>query len=343
MAPRRRGLTPRIPKKRKLKGLQLKPKNGSTIYAPVCVEHFRTGFDNLNLTFLKDIEDALIKHDEITLSFRYTENIKAPALLVIYSIIDTVGKGKKVNVIFSDRSEQVNENLKSSGLFQSAEHRLKMLDENKLPIIKGSNAVVIPLSRRIVKSIVELHLDEGEDEFADRKAEIGVAINETLENVGRHAYPKEYEHHMKEWWFCCNLIDGTLFMAIYDKGVGIPYRIKNSDIEFTMLMESYMAITGTDITKLSPTVTANKYDFTRTYADEVLIGAAMSDNLSTTTKKKHGKGSGRMKALIKEKESSFMIIGSGKGMYTYSKYDENQEKVIPLLNPIQGTLIQWSL
>jgi hypothetical protein len=148
---------------------------------------------------------------------------------------------------------------------------------------------------------------------------------------------------MKEWWFCCDIIDGTLFMAIYDKGVGIPYRIKNSDIDFVTLMNSYLDITGRDLSKLPPTVTAIKSDFSKAYDDEVLIGAAMSDNLSTTTKKKHGKGSGRMKALIKEEKNSFMIIGSGKGMYTYSKYEKKPETVIPLINPIQGTLIQWSL
>ncbi|EGR1502487.1 hypothetical protein ACV8VM_001886 [Vibrio parahaemolyticus] len=342
MAPRKNSFKPRIPRNKPKTGLTLRLKSNETVFAPVHVEHFKTGFDEKNLTFLRQLQSALTRFDEITISFKYTERLKAPAVLVVYSIIDTYGKGKKIDTILSDRSEEVNESIRSSGAFKTAEERLKMLDENQLPVIQGNNAIVNKLSRTIIKTLVDLYLDKESENFSSRKSEIGTAIIETLDNVGRHAYPDK-DHHEKLWWFCCDIIDDTLFMAIYDNGVGIPHSIRNSKIDFTKLMESYYSLTGKDITKLEPTVTANKAEFRDTYSDPVLIGAAMSEDLSKTTKDKHGKGSGSMKALIKEEEGSFLIIGSGKGMYTYSKCNREHERVIPLRNSITGTLIQWSL
>ncbi|EPA8368740.1 hypothetical protein ACQ676_004298 [Vibrio fluvialis] len=338
---------PRIPRRSKQKSAFPLPFHiTSYVSAPVEVKHFMFGFDRSNLMFLENLKLALSRFEEITISFRHTRELEATALLVIYSIVDTLGKDKKINVVLSEISESVNSGIETSGSFKSPEHRLGLLDDRMLPVIQGNNAIVNKLSRQIINTLVHLYLDEEKSDFSNRKAEIGIAIMETLDNVGRHAYPEKEQHNEKLWWFCCDIIDDTLFMAIYDQGVGIPHSIKNSQIEFTRLIDNYFAVTGKDINKLPAEAEALTEDYKKTFSDEILIAAAMSEELSKTTKEKHGKGSGSIKALIKEDERSFLVICSQKGMYYYSKSnDENQddETVKPLEHSIQGTLIQWSL
>ncbi|MFA0696636.1 hypothetical protein [Vibrio sp. 10N.222.49.C9] len=323
------------------------PKNNPIILAPTHVDIIDSNFDDENALFLERLRIALSNSNEVTISFKETKSLKATALLVIYSFVDTSKKGKKINVVYSDKSEVVNRNIKSSGDFKSSEDRLTMLDDKLSPVIQGNNSIVIALSRKIHANLVELYLDKDDDDFTNRSRELGVAIMETLDNVGRHAYPEE-PHECKHWWFCCDMIDDKLFMAIYDKGVGIPYSIKNSEIDFMKIIESYYMVTGDDLSKLPPTLTADTRRFASSYSDEALIRAAMSENLSKTTKDKHGKGSGSIKALIKNEKDSFLFISSGRGLYYYSKHNEEYEagdieEVHSLHNSIDGTLIQWSL
>ena len=321
----------------------------SYVIAPEHIDYLETRFDSVNEKFLDNLKYALKNFDSISLSFRYTKSLKVTPLLVIYSIIDTYGKNKKINVILSQISDMVNTAITSTGNFESAEHRFDILKRKEgLPVIQGNNAEVIQLQKKIIDTLVELYLDKTNEKFTDRRFEIGIAIQETLDNVGRHAYPNK-EHHERLWWFWCGMIDGKLYIAIYDMGKGIPNTILNSSIDYMKLIEqnykNYDLMKNKLIDVPLPTVSAH---IRETISDEVLIRSAMSSEISTTTKEKHGKGSSRIKALIKNEKESFLLIFSCKGLYQYSLYDEtnNQnggEIAISLSNSLCGTLIQWSL
>ncbi|OEF17028.1 hypothetical protein [Aliivibrio logei] len=319
------------------------------IIAPKYVDYLSTRFDSSNLKFLNELKQALSARDTIYLSFRGTKSLKATALLVIYSIIDTYGKNKTINIIWSDISKVVNASIKTSGSFKSVEHRQNILNEKKgLPVIQGNNAEVIQLQKKIIDTLIELYLDKEDPNFVDRRFEIGTAIQETLDNVGRHAYPNS-EHSDKIWWFCCDIIEDKLFIVIYDSGIGIPNSILTSKIDYMKLIEqnykNHEDLKNKFKNAPEPTVTAHLRE---TLSDEALIRAAMSSDLSTTTKDKHGKGSSRIKALIKNEKESFLLIFSKQGIYQYSLYNENddekgEEVLSRLQHTLDGTLIQWSL
>lgn len=324
-------------------------KGNDLVIAPSQVDYRKTSFNSANSNFLRKLEFALIKYKKITLSFKYTKNLKATALLVIYSIIDTKGKGKEIKIILSEVSDIVNAIIINTGNFQPPEKRLEILEKKiSLPIIQGNNKDVIKLQKKIITAVVELYLDKNDINFEDRKFDIGIAIQETLDNVGRHAYP-DTDHIDRRWWFCCDMIDETLFIAIYDAGVGIPMTILNSNIDYMKLIElnyeNHQSLQDKFKNSPKPTVTAHLKE---TLSHQSLIKAAMSNDLSTTTKDKHGKGSSRIKALIKNEKESFLLIFSCKGMYQYSLYnkdgnDKGKEIESPLDNHLKGTLIQWSL
>lgn len=342
-------------KKRTKKYKQQKPRQPMllplpvpTITAPKYIDYLNTRFDLANQQFLEAIENALKTNDKIIISFRNTKILLATAALVIYSILDTHGKGKTISIILSSTSDSVNSCIKNCGGFQSPEKRMDTLNNKTgIPVILGNNAEVIALQKKIIDTVVELYLDKEAPNFTDRRFEIGIAIQETLDNVGRHAYP-EMNHEDRLWWFCCDMIEDKLFIAIYDAGRGIPNAILQSDVDYAKLIEMYYEDVDSAKTQLkdlpAPTVTAHLRE---TIADEALIRAAMSSELSTTKKDKHGKGSSRIKALIKNEKESFLLIFSCKGLYQYSLFkedgDDEPEITFALQSHLNGTLIQWSL
>lgn len=179
-----------MPNRKAIKGKFLLPLSSPTVYAPARVTLIKSRFNDDNYRFVTQLENALIKHDEITISFRRTKEVKATAMLVIYSLIDTYGKEKKVTIIPSESSKYVNDFISRTGDFKSPEHRLEMLEDKRLPIIQGNNAIVNALSRKIISTLDSLYLDSKSEDYESRKAEIGIAIVETLDNVGRPCVPR---------------------------------------------------------------------------------------------------------------------------------------------------------
>lgn len=313
--------------------------------------------------FLKELKDVLNKNPKkIYLSFKNTKLLNAMALLIIYSIID---RARIINcndfdviIIRSKNTRQVNKTIVNSGSFKLASAREKkglLINNNSrsLPVIMGSNARAAELSDLITSSILINYFPE--DKSPEKEYEIADAIQETIENVGRHAYPEVNEHDKKYWWICCDRIGKNLFLVIYDCGLGIPDSLLNSEHNKVFLdrindlypNEYVSCVEGNasdnKIKKLVSTVKVNI--LRKRLSDGQLIRAAMHNNFSSTAKCHHGQGSKSIKNLIKENDKdSFLLMLSDHGFYRYRKDTVDDHKNIKFLSmKVPGTLIQWSI
>ena len=306
--------------------------------------------------FFSDIKKALELNPKcIYLSFKTTRTLKAMPLLVIYSIIDKAREEllikTKINIIWSKKSSSVNHAIKESGAFLSAKIRENSIkNATSLPVIMGDNARVDKLCSSIIDYILDNHFP---DASAKKELQIGSAINETIENVGRHAYPDIENHSDKRWWFSCDRINDNLFLVIYDAGVGIPNSLSmNNAVMLSRINALYpkefevcqKVPEVDDSIKSKIKAIARVKVLRETFNDGQLIRSAMHTDVTSTHLPKHGQGSKSIKGLITDQPESFLLLFSNNGFYCYDKTNQESENSINNTDyKIQGTLIQWSI
>ncbi|BDU38719.1 hypothetical protein [Vibrio nigripulchritudo] len=324
------------------------------IPVPRCFD-LRDGDRSLIDAFFELLRNTLVKSPKcIYLSFVNTKVFKVMPTLVLYSIIDDareeLGVTTKINIMWAkgNKARDVNFNIRVSGEFlPAAERESKMKDCDLFPVIMGSNARANELSNKFVDSILEKHFPDAD---AEKEQQIASAIQETIDNVGRHAYPSLEDHTKKRWWFDCNRIGDNLYIAIYDRGIGIPSSLSKNNAVFLsrinmLYKEKYVDVIGEEVTvdNLSQLEMLKTW-LNRNLSDGQLIRAAMHIDVTSTELDKHGQGSKSIKGLITSDENSYLLMYSNKGFYCYSKGTsdtdksvENSDHVVP------GTLIQWSI
>ena len=306
--------------------------------------------------FFNTLKDALNKKPLILyLSFKNTKAVKATCMLLIYSTIDIAreasGVYTKIAIIWSKSSKVVNAVINGSGKFLPALEREKMLGSAPtLPVLMGDNQRVNELSEMITDYILREHFP---DAVPEKEWEISSAIQESVDNVGRHAYPSVTDHAEKKWWFCCDRIGDNLFLVIYDSGIGIPNSISKSNAVMLarvnyLYPDECAASTEETIDEISTLkkmkAFLNVQMLKKKLMDGQLIRAAMHIDVTSTEKTKHGQGSKSIKGLITNDENSFLLIFSNHGFYRYSKdIGDNETSVQNRKHCIQGTLIQWSI
>ncbi|MEL7291527.1 MAG: hypothetical protein AAGJ88_04320 [Pseudomonadota bacterium] len=285
------------------------------------------------------------------LDFSHTIMLKAMPLLVIYSIIDEAreehGVDTVVRIIWSKVKSQVNHTINISGDFAPANEReQKMGESSYLPVIMGDNSRANDLSNTFVDYILEKYYP-GAD--AEKEQEISSAIQETVDNIGRHAYPDVEDHTQKRWWFSCHRIDNNLYIVVYDRGVGIPNSLSKNNAVFLsrindLYPDEYKGATNEAVDEEASALDSLKAWFQKNLNDGQLIRAAMHTNVTSTELDQHGQGSRSIKALINEDENSYLLMFSNHGFYCYTNDREDNETSIDTTNRrIVGTLIQWSI
>lgn len=307
--------------------------------------------------FFKEIEDICKKKPGcIYLSFKETEILKAMPMLILYSIIDhareTTKSKIKINIIWSKKSTLINKFINNSGSFLPSIKRENSLGSVKaLPVIMGDNSKANELSNLIIDYILDNYFH---DATPEKEQQISSAIQETVDNVGRHAYPDIHQHSQKKWWLCCNRVGNNLFLAIYDKGIGIPSSLSEHNAvmlsRINSLYPNEYTVTLDDpesenVTKDNISAFIRVQFLKERLTDGQLIRAAMHTSISATKLHKHGQGSKSIKGLISDHDdNSFLLMLSNKGYYSYNKIEndndnsvKNREYIIP------GTLIQWSI
>lgn len=309
--------------------------------------------------FFKKLESICEKGPRcIYLSFKNTVVLKAMPTLLLYSIIDyareKTNSSIKVNLIWSKKSRIVNNFIVNSGSFINAiERESKINETNSLPVIMGDNSRANDLSNIIIDFILDNYFKNATPE---KEQQISSAIQETVDNVGRHAYPEIKEHKNKKWWLCCHRIGENLFLAIYDKGIGIPSSLsENNAVLLSRINSLYPEQATITIEEQEDNSLKNSKGqlsalfrvkvLKERLSDGQLIRAAMHTDFSSTQLPKHGQGSKSIKGLISEHDdNSFLLLLSNRGFYCYSKKENDSEKNVSHRECIiPGTLIQWSI
>ncbi|GAA72641.1 hypothetical protein [Pseudoalteromonas sp. BSi20439] len=191
--------------------------------APVKLDLYSESNHKDTIEFIDNLLEKASK-SPVMLDFEETEHISAAALLYFYSRIDSFLASNslaKLRIKEASLTHNVKNAIRSSGLIERTLNRERKLDSRyiNLPIIKGTaqgeefEEVIDHIINKIFISI------KPEDE-----KRIGAAVSETVGNVKLHAYPHP-DNENKPWWVMCSFFNGSLYLAIYDEGVGIPKTI----------------------------------------------------------------------------------------------------------------------
>lgn len=326
------------------------------VNAPIFVS-LHKGDERICDDFFDNLRQSLKRNPtHIYLSFKDTKILKATSILVIYSIIDHAreinGTQTKIGIIWSKQSKTVNSVIEGSGRFLRANQREDMIASAvTLPVIMGDNHRVNDLIDKFIDHILSnKHFKNCPPE---KEQQIASAIQETVENVGRHAYPETKNHQDKKWWFCCDRIENNLFIVIYDSGIGIPSSFSdNNAVMLTRVNALYPDeckgsthdSINDDSAKTKVTAFLNVKMLKKKLHDGQLIRAAMHVDVTSIDLNQHGQGSKSIKGLITDDENSFLLMYSNYGFYRYSKDTEDNEQCVSNRKYcIPGTLIQWSI
>ncbi|XAW90215.1 hypothetical protein ABDK09_12195 [Vibrio sp. CDRSL-10 TSBA] len=298
--------------------------------------------DELSAFFIQ-LETLLELHKHIYLSFEETVVARLPMFLLIVALQDKYEA--KISIIWSKKSPSVNWLIRDAGSFlPAAERRTEMFNADipRIPVISGSNQEFDELSEALVDAIRDKYYDG--DIPPNIESRISQAIIETLENVGRHAYPNEPLDSSKRWWLICSIgrnyvskQDRYMYLAIYDRGRGIPLSFEDSQVFQNRVKKHYPKeyrelILGEDsnlnkvgaVRGLLRSMKSYVAPLRDTIGDSGLIYASMMHEITRIDDANHGQGSVSIKDVVTKDPDSRLLIFSNKGCYQYNKGSEEE-------------------
>ncbi|WLG69294.1 hypothetical protein [Pseudomonas brassicacearum] len=295
------------------------------------------------MRFLSAIEREF-KVSDCYVDFRGTESISAAAMVVVYAAIDLArkepGRLGNAEILWSNQSERVNAVLKSNNfhkLIRGYEISYSLDSVRSMPVISsvGSDQmeeVIDFIQRRIYKERMS----------PDTEHVYGDAVSETINNVRLHAYP-EFKKEDKRWWLVCTTIGKMLYLAIYDKGIGIPKTVverpwflsslKHTNPEEYAILEEQFPEVKKGLVNI---FTANNI------SDEKLIFLSMQGDVTGTKADKHGQGSKSIMALVNDTAGGQLWVFSNGGLYRFKQSDAKPD-LYCLPKKFPGTLVQWNI
>ncbi len=296
-----------------------------------------TPYEN-TIKFIESIKNHFGK-EECIIDFTKTTQFKAAAMLIVYAAFDNARKnGDYKSRILWSAKPAIKRAIKESNLpkvitRQSIKYDFKNM--KKLPIITG-------IGKQNMDDVVD-HIQEKfyQDEMsATIEFRYGDAVSETINNVRLHAHPYKDDSE-KRWWITSSVLNGQLFLAIYDRGVGIPKTVTTKAWLLSSIKAEFPAAYK-ELTQLDPKDGILKHIPSK-LTDARLIYLSMQEDISGTKIKKHGQGSKSIRALVNETEDGVLWVFSNNGLYTIdnSKDKTPQMRSLPVKFP--GTLIQWNI
>lgn len=276
-----------------------------------------------------------------TLDFSHTEFIKAAAILILYATIEqAINEGVNFKIISYPRDLKAMSIIKRSGLqilCKDNFHKPKF-DGEYIPVISGSSGQY----RDEIVDFIQFKIYKNKMS-ALTESVYGGAIQEAINNVAYHAYPNTHNSDQKRWWVKCDLAGDQLFLALYDKGVGIPETVMNRSWYEEVLKNSYPEIKNKILEEFNNHGIA-KSDMilykVGIVSDAMKIVISMVGDVTGTDESKHGQGSKSIKALVSENEQGTLWIYSNHGLY---KLESDLVKTVDLPKPMPGTLLQWNI
>ena len=186
-----------------------------------------------------------------------------------------------------------------------------------------------------VKQLLDQYRDNTEAELPE---ELFLVLTEGLINVGHHAYPIgcEIEAKHRKWWLFARFIEpvadraGSIFIAIYDMGVGIPSTL-NSKLKAGEMVMNALDKT-TELAGLSE----------GTWLDQRLLRTAIENPRTQTGQAPRGKGLPEMREFAASTDGGRLHIVSGQAQYSmYGGKPDGQVQGFDEKFP--GTLLLWNL
>ncbi|ENP8372981.1 hypothetical protein O7R09_07665 [Vibrio alginolyticus] len=271
------------------------------------------------LEFLELVEKYAFER-KVSLDCSEAESVSAAALLLLYATIDTLKNDENAKLVrFQNLKGRFKFAIERSGLKGVTLNKETPLDEGQngpIPIIRGTSrgeefeAVIDYVQHQIFENDMT---PEEENIWA-------AAVMETVSNVKLHAYRGDSD---KPWWIICSVIDDNLYLAICDRGVGIPNTIKEQN-----WVKSIVEKTPSLVQKLL------------SESDSDAIELSMMVGETSTKQDKHGLGSKSIQALVDENPDGALWVFSNRGVY----YRENHDTELKDFSlSISGTLVQWNI
>ncbi|HHB1425708.1 TPA: ATP-binding protein [Serratia odorifera] len=276
---------------------------------------------------------------KVHLDFSQTKSIKVASVLVLYATIElSIKQGVNFKIVSFPMEYKATRVIKRSGLVLLCRESVSIpnFDGDYIPVISGSGGdyrddIVDFIQQKIYKNKMS----------ALTESIYGGAIHEAINNVAYHAYPHGDDE--KSWWVKCDLAGDQLFLAIYDKGVGIPETVMKRAWYGNILKQTYPQIQKKIEEELKKEgVTLNdmiSYKLGRV-TDAMKIAISMVGDVTGTASSKHGQGSKSIKALVEDNDKGTLWIYSNDGLY---KLNSGSIETIELPKSMPGTLIQWNI
>lgn len=290
---------------------------------------------------------------KVIIDFSETEQLTAPIVLMLYSILDLLPDNKKpkIQIIFSKKEPRVNNLLNASGFTSLCRgNRVKpdFSGDKQLSVVSGVGGKYRDEIVDFIQSRAYKNAMDAETEFV-----FGDAVQETINNVRLHAYPN-MEESLKNWWLLCEVIGQQLFLTIYDQGIGIPKTVTDRDWFLQSYEQEYPEEYRELIDEVSQQgmkegiLSSLKIYQMKKWTDPQLVYLSMLGDISGTKQRKHGQGSKSIKALVKETKQGKLWVYSNRGLYFLEDKpdvsdEDNKGKAIQLPKALKGTLVQWNI
>ena len=263
------------------------------------------------------------------LDFSQTEQLVAHTALLLYAVIEDckqcTGVFKGVRLRMNTANDQVASILRASGIHQlvtGEQHRVH--DFSCLPVISGNFSEGYRDTLDEVVESIKQEIYKGKLTPIE-EMRMGSAVQEAVLNVLHHAYPastySERVSHMK-WWMIYGVIQNQLFLAILDRGVGIPATLKGKDW----------------VTGLLGSFGVEKLD---ALSDVKRIELALKKGESRTQQQERGLGGPTIMELVDKNEYGQLSIISNRGIYCRAQ--GAVESIRDSRLSMQGTLVQWNI
>jgi len=316
-------------------GHQVKILGRTLVSAPQILTFFDERYTEF-FVFIRAVE-ALAVDGRVLIDLSRVREVKAAALLVLYSSIEIaqIKSGDKQRVAFTySNCRPVAQSFKRFGLWRLTGQLgfmpnagdsagLEVCTASREATRAGDNSQL----RRVIDYTQQMVLEGSSNEEADLIAYN--AITESVSNVWQHAYDDDFfeggvDSRLAHWWIIVERIKDQFYIAVYDKGAGIPFTLQKKPWYRVALVNEQGNI---------------QHDIAM---DALRIKMAVEYGRSRFKVDNRGKGLSEAKDFVQLNPRGTMIIYSGYGDYTYYA-DTRKDELRNLPSNFGGTLIQWNL
>lgn len=291
-----------------------------------------------NLYVLLRQISAIPENSKIALDFRALNKFKISAVLVLFAHLEILTESRpKTRILWHPPHDSItNEKLASLGFWEMLGGAFKAeADSIKICSIshqQKENDDKRPLKDAIRYAEKAIASYGVEDVNGETDQALFAAVSESFSNVWQHAYTEDINKKYstlcvalkaQKWWIALQHLEGQLFIAVYDVGVGIPASTRKK--------EWYNSLAG-EVLSLFGALSPDSRD----------IQTALEYGSSRFKVQGRGNGLPAMKRFVEINPNGQLQIMSGKSLYRFRSKD-NFTKWTDLDDCFPGTLIQWNI